>query len=354
MKTLDSAQISGKKVLAIVDYNVQVVDGQLMSTFKVDQTMDTIRAIISRNSKALVICTHLGRPKSREEHSTIPIFNYMSSMFEGLRYVEIGAIAESGLQHEGLMFTDNSRYYDQEKLSEFYGRFDVIVNDAFGRAHRPLSCKAYAGLLMQREINVLKSLKHCNLLIMGGAKVSGKLKLLKKFSCKIFLSGCLGVSVLKHMGFEVGGRSLCTDYNSSDIVDRVSSGEIILPVDFKVQELSGEYKTKARNCIGSTDAIIDIGAESVGILMGLINRSSMIFWNGPVGKFEDPRASATKKLVQKLATCSAKVLVGGGETACAVLNYSSVDKFDHVSTGGGSLLCFLCDENMPGIEGLYE
>lgn len=354
MKTLDDAQIGGKNVLIIVDYNVQIVDGQMMSTFKVDQTVETIRVAMSKSPKALAICTHLGRPESRKEYSTIPIFNYLSSIFERLRYVEIETIVGSGLEHGDLVFTDNSRYYSHEQRSEFYGTFDLIVNDAFGCAHRPVSCRAYAGLLMEREVRALKSLKHCDLLIMGGAKISDKLKLLERFSCKIFLSGCLGVSVLKHMGLEVGGRSLCADYDSSHIVGRVSSGEVILPVDFKVQECGGEYMTKDRDCIESTDAIIDIGTKSAAILMDLVDRSKMIFWNGPVGKFEDPQASATGQLVQKLATSGSKVLVGGGETTCAILSYSSVDKFHHVSTGGGALLCFLCGEKMPGIESIYE
>lgn len=351
MRTLDDVLVSGKNVLAIVDYNVQVVDGSVMNTFKIDQTMETIRSVVSGGPKALVICTHLGRPRSRKENSTISIFDYLSGLFEGLRYVEIGDII-SGAKSEGIMLADNSRYYDDRQLSMFYRQFDIIVNDAFGCAHRPVSYKSYAGMLMRREIEALGSLKHCDLLIMGGAKASDKLKLLERFSCKMFLSGCLGISVLRHMGVEVGNRSLFTDYDSSSISDKISSGEIVLPMDFKVQECSGEYKVKARGYIGETDAIIDIGPESVKMLIDLIDKSRTIFWNGPVGKLEDPQADATQRLVQELAECSAKVLAGGGETTGAISRYSSVDKFYHVSTGGGALLCFLCGEKMPGIESI--
>jgi len=357
MKTLEDAQYDGRKILFYVDYNVAIDGGEIQSTYKIDKTLESLQYLIGKNPKLIVISSHLGRPKNTDDYSTKPIFLYLKQRLAELKpleYLKIKDFLSAEFVYEGLFFTDNIRYYNEYEIEDFIKGFDAVVNDAFGCSHRKMPCKSYAGFLMKNELQSLSLAKKSDLLIIGGCKISDKLSISEKFNCKIFMAGCLGISVYKFMGYEVGGGSLCEDMDCSWIIQRINNGQIMLPTDFRVKDQNNEYAVKHISSIQIGDSIVDIGPESVGALVKLIKESDIICWNGPLGKFEDSHACATLELVEILSKKGKKVIVGGGETITAVMQTTSPDNFFHVSTGGGAMLSFLCGHRMPGLESLLE
>lgn len=365
MRSLGDAPLRGKDVLLVADYNVQVEDGRPVCSYKIDQTLPTIRYILDAGCRSLTIASHMGRPSSRDEFSMRPVYEYLRGVFSSLKYRECSQKVGNGTG--GIFMTDNLRYYGDEELSEFYGSFGTIVSDAFGSAHRKTPFRGFAGLLMAREIEKLGAIRNCDLVIMGGAKISDKLRIMETFGGTIFAGGCLGLTLLKTLGVEVGGRSKCEVYGGEALRSRLVAGTepgdarvtgherpgaIILPADFRVVENGGACKVKRYDEISEDDECIDIGPSSIECLRELVGRSRSIFWNGPVGKIEDDRCGGTSTLVDILQDCGADVVAGGGETLGMVLRHSSVEKFAHVSTGGGAMLQFLGGGAMPGIENL--
>jgi phosphoglycerate kinase len=387
MKTLRDAKIYGNKILLAVDYNVPISHSIVDCAFKIDQTMPTIQYILSQDPKLLVITTHLGRPSNTKEYSTIPIFKYLKSIIDIIEYKTIEELNCDAEESQRLYFTDNLRYYSPESLESYYSKFDIIINDAFGSSHRKTPYKSYAGLLMIKEIEKLSKCEDSNLLVMGGSKINEKLKILEIYKKRVYLGGCLSLSIYKSLGFEIGKGTKFENYNVSSILGRISehlkknlkinnfskeaesnetikakdvnindvhikSGEIILPVDFLVIN-NGKYEMKNFNEILESDTCIDLGEKSIQLLKGLIEEvETNIFMNGPLGKFEDERAISTREIIKSLENRNA--ILGGGETLTAVLKYSKIEKFAHISTGGGALLDFINKMKMPGIENIYE
>lgn len=335
MKTLEDAELTNKKVLLIADYNTK----DLSNHFKIQQTIPTIRKVLEKFPRVLFIVTHRGRPKTPEEFSTIPIYQILKdTVLIKLKYSQISCYCDeshpSSIADEHqfpvpeIYFGDNTRYYSDNELIRFYSLFDTIINDAFGTVHRPSTFTGYAGLLLQSEVKVLSSAREFDLLIIGGAKVDEKIKAIKRFNGKVFLGG-----LLKYRSHESTG----------------STG-LILPIDFKVIDKSGKLIVKVLEDLEDADTVIDIGKMSIEALLKEVEKSKSILWNGPLGKFEDERATSTRLLVQGLAKCQAKVVAGGGETLTAIQKYSDVNKFSHVSTGGGAMLAFLGDGSLPGLK----
>lgn len=351
MKTIQElVKNNQKSILLIVDYNISLHNGKIDSTFKIDQTLETIKYLKSQNPTILFILTHFGRPKSKNEYKVDPIFEYLQTILPEVQFLPISKFENP---KKGLYFGDNLRYYTDEELTKFYKHFNIVVNEAFGSAHRPINCRCYAGFLMQKEINTLKTVKSCDLLIMGGAKANDKLVLVKKFDKTVFLGGLLAVQFMKGLGYQVG-KTLETieDSEIKKRVDCEESNRVYLPVDFLVITEFNKYEQKKVQEILKTDTIIDIGNKSIELLNKLVGNSSFILWNGPLGKFEDEHAISTKRTIEILANSNSKVVIGGGESLTAVQRFSSIEKFFHVSTGGGSMLSYLTGTSMPGIDSL--
>ncbi|ELA40972.1 uncharacterized protein VICG_02002 [Vittaforma corneae ATCC 50505] len=359
VRRLEKAEIKNRKVLLIVDYNTKELNG---SVFKVDQTLPTIQYVLDKEPVVLFILTHLGRPKDRKSHSTRPLYNYLKEKISKsnkiIRYVLVSEYSPSnGIKSskEGsILFGDNSRYYSKAELEDFYTNFDIIINDAFGCAHREAPFRAYAGFLMMKEIEALSLALGCDFLIMGGAKVSDKIKLVQQFNTTVFLGGAIATSIYKSKGYEVGSNTLVEEIVDISINNKVNN--IILPVDFIVINKEQGYENKEIGAILKTDTVIDIGSKSVENLERLVGKSRFILWNGPLGKFEDPKARSTHLLVEKLIKGKARVVAGGGETTSAIFrcNASAGSELYHISTGGGAMLSFLGGKHMPGIESVED
>lgn len=345
MKIIQNLNCSAKSILLIVDYNVNILNGQISSSFKIDCTIETINHIKSQEPLILFILTHLGRPTSRDSCSVEPIHQYLSLILPGIEYMPIDKFDAKS----GLFFGDNSRYYSSDELNEFYSHFDVIVNDAFGKAHRPMNCKCYAGLLMQKEVEILRKLKSVDMVIMGGAK--DKSKVINRFNSRVFIGGLLGIQLMKGLGYQVGKTEKAIE--GKELETRIKlegENQIFLPLDFIVKTADDKIEKRSMDKVQENDTIIDIGEESINLIEQLVLKANLILWNGPLGKFEDKNAPSTEKLVKILERVGEKVVIGGGESSMAVQKYSSIDKFHHVSTGGGAMLNYLTGSEMPGLE----
>ena len=241
---------------------------------------------------------------------------------------------------------------------------DVYVNDAFASSHRahasivglPKFLPSYAGFQLEREIKnlskVFKKPKHPLLFILGGAKFSTKIPLIQKYlklADYVFVGGALASNLLKAKGYEIG-KSLVnnSNYNLKSIL---KDKKLILPEDVVVKS-GNKLITKKIQKVKKDEIILDIGFKSVKNLMQLIKKSKLIFWNGPLGKYEDGGGRATKKLLKLVSGSKAESIIGGGDIVSLVSKMKLENKFTFVSTGGGSMLEYLAKGTLPGIKAL--
>lgn len=333
IRSIRDIDLFEKKILLIVDFNMK----DFKAPYKIDQTIPTIEYIINKGPSQLYIITHLGRPKNKEEYPTLPIYEILKEKLcqWEIEYKPIEAFLTT--PHEtkkGVAFGDNLRHYKEEQMNKLYEQFEIIVNDSFGTIHRNMQFRGYAGLLMEKEITILESAKECDLLIIGGAKADEKMKIARDFNVKAFFGGLIGLTK--------------TEAEVSDLDEKIT-----YPIDYKVVE-NGKVVIKKRKEITETENVIDIGPMSVERILEAIDKKKNILWNGPLGKFEDRNADSTRKIVQKLAKSTAKVITGGGETVTAIHEYSSIKDFYHVSTGGGAMLKYLSGGVLPGLQTITE
>lgn len=368
MRKVQDANLVGKKVLLIVDYNVNTVE-ESISCFKIEQTRNTIDYILSQSPSVLVISTHLGRPKNASEYSVSPLYSYLKKIYPSTSFLTIRDIRETpsildlhenkskNMQNqidikdnraEGrdsrLYFTDNTRYYSLDMLSEFSNLFEITVSDAFGSAHRRQYFTGYSGFLMQKEVECLSNLDNCDLLILGGAKVKDKAGLILRQKSHVFLGGLIAIEFIKFRK-RILNKEFDAVYES---IDRTLGDNLILPDDFLVEK-GDSVECVSIDEIDLGSSVIDIGYRTVDKLHKIVNKKKLIFWNGPLGDIDDSKSISTNMVPKILANCAAKVIIGGGETTASALKYETADKFYHVSTGGGSMLAFLTNEEMPGI-----
>lgn len=375
-KTIKNVELLQKCILLRVDFNVPIENGKITDDFKIRSTIPTIRYLLNSTVKSLFIVSHLGRPRGRYDPnlSLKPIYEHIKPIFD-----EYNIQLEFRNFYEtvgNFVFYENVRFLEEEENVECAGikKFtdyiktycDFVVVDAFGVVHRKcasLVCTGlpvYAGLLIERELvlanEFLHSTEKFDLIILGGTKISDKIKLI--INCvqrtkRLFIAGGMCFAFMRYNGENIGD-SVCEE-GLNDTIAKIWSEahnngtEIILPLDFKVQyEQRVSVEDKIVNGRG-----LDIGPKTIEHLDEIIKSTKRVFWNGPVGKFEDKEfENGTKEIleslynVEKVGGC---VIIGGGDTAYAVDLFAR-DKFKHVSTGGGSLLALLEGKQLPGIE----
>ncbi|MGH7249562.1 MAG: phosphoglycerate kinase, partial [Minisyncoccia bacterium] len=241
---------------------------------------------------------------------------------------------------------------------------DIYVNDAFSVSHRkhasvvslPKYLPSFAGFQLEAEVKNLSHAfqkpKHPFLFILGGAKFSTKMPLIKKYlklADHVFIGGALANDFLKAKGYEVG-KSLVseTNYGISDIL---KNKKIILPSDVLVKA-ANKFVRKEADKVKKDEVILDIGSGTVEKLILLIKGAKLVLWNGPLGKYEDGGAEATKKVLRSLAGSKAESIVGGGDTVDLISKMGMENKFSFISTGGGATLEFLATGTLPGIKAL--
>jgi phosphoglycerate kinase len=361
--------IKGKKILLRVDFNVPIKNGKVLDDFRIQSALPTIKFLQKKGAKIILI-THLGKGGE----SLAPIVKVLNKYVK-TKFVKevIGSKATKAVEEmktgevillENLRNNKGEKDCDKNFAKKLAEMADIYVNEAFSVDHRkdasilllPKLLPAYAGFQLEEEVKNLstafKNPKHPFLFILGGAKFSTKMPLIKKylkFADYIFIGGALANDFLKAEGYIVG-KSLVDDSNF-DTRKIIKSKKIILPVDVKVK--SGKYiVNKMIEEVGMDDYILDMGTETVKKLGSIIKNSKFILWNGPLGKYEDGGDITTREILKLVSTSKAKSIIGGGDTVALISKMKMQKDFSFVSTGGGSTLDFLSSGNLPGIKAL--
>ena len=358
----DLGDVRGKTVLVRTDFNVPMSGADdartITDDFRIRAALPTIKWLTERGAK-VVCASHLGRPKGSPvtKYSMNPVRRRLAELAPG---VEL---------RENLRFSPGEEGNDPALVEELVTGIDLYVNDAFGAAHRahasivgpPRTLPSAAGRLIQHEVEVLDGLrrqpKRPFVAVLGGAKVSDKLGVidaLVKVVDHLLIGGGMCFTFLAAQGHPVGD-SIC----ERDQVDHCRSlleryPTIMLPEDIIGLDADGVYATFGRRLPDGAKGM-DIGPGTAAAFGDAIMDARSVFWNGPMGVFEDARfAKGTRTVAQAMADTKAFTVVGGGDSAAALAQFGLDDEVDHVSTGGGASLEFLEFGDLPGLKALRE
>jgi phosphoglycerate kinase len=340
--------IKSKTALVRVDFNVPIKNGKIEDDFRIKKALPTIKFLQKKGAKVVLI-SHLGKDGTAS----------MKIIADRLRkdIKKDITLLENIRKYKGEIKNDKKFTKELSKLGDFY------VNDAFSVSHRehasvvgiPKFLPSYAGFQLEEEIKNLskatKNPKHPFLFILGGAKFSTKMPLINKYlklSDYVFIGGALLNDFLKAKGYEVG-KSLVDD--SKGIKNILKNKKLILPVDVVVRS-GKKLINKKIDEVGKNEIILDIGKESIKMIEPYINKSKLILWNGPLGKYEAGGGGATKKILKLVGKSKAESIIGGGDTVSLISEMKMEKKFSFVSTGGGATLDFLAEGTLPGIKAL--
>lgn len=386
---IDKANIKNKRVFLRVDFNVSIHGNKITDDARIRAALPTIKKLLKDDNK-LIIVSHLGRPNGWDEKLTLrPIAQRLHKYLEHVKLTVIDDFTTDGAkklfdeQKEGqILFLENIRFYKEEEEAdeEFAKKLadlaDVYVNDAFGVSHRdcatitevPKFLPHYGGLLMEREVetigHALKHPQHPFSAIIGGAKVSTKLKLLFKLTEVadfLILGGGLANTMLYALGYPVG-KSLY-ERDSADDVKKIvrhakeKKTKILLPHDVVVGSKEGnDSVVKKISEVSYNDMILDIGPESQAEYAKAILASKTLIWNGPVGYMENPEYARGTDFLYYTISQNPKLvsIVGGGDTLAAIDKKEYLDTITHISTGGGAMLEYIEKGTLPGIEALKK
>ena len=391
--TIRDLDASGKAVFVRVDFNVPLEDGRVTDDSRIRAAIPTIRQLLGQGAR-VILASHLGRPDGKVQDGLRlrPVAERLGQLLGRTVPVTGDALgvgtedAVHRLRAGEVLLLENLRFHAEEEANDpafaaaLAGYCDVYVNDAFGTAHRAHASTvgiarlrpAYAGLLMEREIAMLSNLvdspERPYAAIVGGAKVSGKLKVLDNLLNRVdilILGGGMANTFLLAQGKAVG-KSLAehdmVDEARRVLVEAETKGvRIILPVDVIVAKevtRGTEYKTLAAEKIPASWHIVDVGPATLGLMEAALADVRTVFWNGPLGVFEIPSfAHGTKAIARFLAEraeAGATVVIGGGDSVAAIQQQGLADKMTHISTGGGASLEFLEGRTLPGVDVLLD
>ncbi len=392
---LQDLELNGKKALIRVDFNVPLdKNGAVADDTRIREALPSIRYVLEKGG-SVILMSHLGRPKGKPDpaYTLQPVADKLQLLL-GTKIQFAGNIDEAkekaALLNPGeVLLLENLRFSPAEEKPELDPLFakdlaslgDVYINDAFGTAHRAHSSTAAiaayfegrraAGMLMQKEINFLEPLvsnpKHPFYAIIGGAKVSSKIGVLRSLVSKVdevFIGGGMAYTFLKAQGIPIG-NSLCEEEHvqtARDFFNECSEKNVRvwLPTDLIIADAFDE--NAAIKIIDTQAGIperwqgMDIGPKTLNAWENAIRRAATVFWNGPLGVFElRPFASGTEGIARALAALSnATTIVGGGDSVAAISGLGLSKNFSHISTGGGASLEFLEFGSLPGINALAK
>ena len=391
--TIRDFDAAGKRVFVRVDFNVPLADGKVTDDSRIRAALPTINHLLGQGAK-VVLASPLGRPDGKVQDGLRlrPVGQRLSTLLRRNVPVTGDALgvgtedAVKRLRSGEALLLENLRFHVEEEQNdpEFAAALasyaDVYVNDAFGTAHRAHASTvgvakllpAYAGLLMEREIEMLSTLVEKPArpfaAILGGAKVSDKIGVLEQLIGKVdilVVGGGMANTFLLAQGKTVG-KSLAEHDRVEDARRILAAAEernipVILPVDVVVAKevtRGTEYKTIPAEKIPASWHIVDVGAKSLELMQDALADARTVFWNGPLGVFEIPSfAHGTKaiaRFVAERADNGATVVVGGGDSVAALTQQGLADRMTHISTGGGASLEFLEGRELPGVQVLLD
>ena len=388
---LENIDLKDKKVIIRCDFNVPIKNGIIEDDNRIIESLPTINLVKDKGAK-IILMSHLGRVQSVEDkiNKTLkPVADRLSELLnQKIIFVdetrgEKLEQAINNLKNGDILLMENTRFEDidgkkESKNNPELGKYwsslaDFYVNDAFATAHRAHASNvgiatflpSCFGLLIRKELNIFnKALNNPArplTVIIGGSKVADKIGVLENLINKadyILIGGGMAYTFLKAKGYNIGASLL--DEEKIDFCKNLlnKTDKIILPVDSLVaKDLNEESKvvTKNNDEFNDNDIGLDIGPKTIDLFKPYIQKSKTIIWNGPVGYFEIPAfAGGTRALADSIINVHCTSIVGGGDTASALINMGYKEKFTHISTGGGASLELLEGKELPGIKVIEE
>jgi phosphoglycerate kinase len=362
----DLPSVDGKRVLLRADFNVPIHDGEVTDDLRIRAALPTIEWLLGRGAQ-LVACTHLGRPKGTPDprYSVEPVRRRLAELVPGVDLLD------------NLRFDPGEEADDPAFVAKLVDGFDAYVNDAFGASHRahasivgpPRSLPSAAGRLLAKEVDVLLGLRtrprRPFVAVLGGAKVTDKLTVIEALlgvADTVLIGGAMCFTFLAARGNPIGASLF-----EEDMVDTCRSlldqhgDRLVLPTDITALGPGGELmKPDAGGDVRQVGTRlpdgwtgVDVGPGTAADFGDRIAEARTVFWNGPMGVFEDPRFEAgTRAVARAVADTAAFTVVGGGDSAAALAQFGLDDDVDHVSTGGGASLELLERGDLPGLEAL--
>ncbi len=395
-KTVDNIDVANKRVLVRVDFNVPMKDGAITNDNRIVAALPTIRKLIEKDAK-LILCSHLGKPKAPDaKFSLLPCAVRLGQLLgKDVVFADDDTVvgenakkAVDAMNAGDVVLLQNTRFRAEEtkNLPEFSKELaslcDAYVNDAFGSAHRAhcstvgvteFVSETAVGYLMGKEIeylgNAVNSPQRPFVAILGGAKIADKLLVIDNLLNKVdtlIIGGGMAFTFLKAQGLEVG-KSLVDEEKLSYCADMIKKAKeknvsLLLPVDTVVAD-AFPNPIDAQIPVQNVDATampkegigLDIGAKTSEIYANAVKDAKTVVWNGPMGVFENSLLNkGTLAVAKAMADSSASTIIGGGDSAAAVVQLGLADKMTHISTGGGASLEYLEGKALPGIAAIAD
>ena len=364
---------SGKRVLLRLDLNVPLEAGSVRDGYRIERSLPTIDRLRAMGARVILL-SHIG--KGKPEDTLAPVAKYLNQKFpvtflDQLMNHENARII-SGMHDGDVVLIENLRHNKgEEKNDPEFTRYlasfgDVYVNDAFAVSHRhhasivglPELLPSYAGMLLAEEVAHLAAAfkpQHPFLFILGGAKVSTKMPLLKKFldtADHVFVGGAVVNNFFKVAGHKIG-RSLYEESELSSLSSYLSHEHLILPSDVVVKSEGGS-EVRNVDSVNPGDMIVDVGPETIRNMEKIVASAALVVWNGPLGYYEEGFTDGTQELLSLVANSRGMSIIGGGDTVALIDEMGFLDRFSFISTGGGAMLDFLLNETLPGVDALKK
>lgn len=392
IKYIDEVEITNKKVLVRVDYNVSFKkDGTINDDTRIKNSIPTLQLLLKGNN-SLTLMSHLGKPKGRDmAFSMKPVAERLQTYFPDYKVILIddflkeSAMADCGSAKANTIYIlENTRFYEGEKKNdpEFSKQLaalgEVFVDDAFGSVHRAHASTvgvaaylpSFGGLLLKREVTMIKRVIEAEekpiVAIIAGAKVSSKIGLTEKLlsvADTVLIGGAMTNNFLKAKGLEIGKGLVELDYiaEAERLLEfaKANNKKIVLPVDRRIGQREDEVSVptiKKVEDVGANDETLDIGPETEHVFAKYISEAKTILWNGPVGYFENPQFAKGSVAIYEaiIANPNAVSILGGGDTLSVIKKLPNKDKITHISTGGGAMLELIEKGTLPGLDALEK
>ena len=387
-KTIRDYDLNNKKVIIRCDFNVPMKDGKITDDNRIKESLETIKYAIDNNAK-VILMSHLGRVKTEEDKkdkSLKAVSDRLSELLKrSVTFINVTRgekleLAINNMKPQDVLLIENTRYEDVEgkkesgndlELGKYWASLgDIFINDAFGTCHRAHASNvgiashlpSGIGFLVEKELNILgntlENPKRPFAVILGGSKVNDKIKVIENLVTKadyILIGGGMAFTFLKAKDIEIG-KSILDEEDISFCKEIMSKypDKIILPIDTvcskKIDEDSS-FQNKFITDLKTDDIGLDIGFNTVKLFCEYLSECKTVIWNGPVGMCEMKNyQEGTRKLCEFLSKLDSSVIIGGGDTAAAVISLGFKDSFTHISTGGGASLELMEGKILPGVD----